>query len=78
MQRENFDKFVEKHINKDVVVTVKKPKMVVKGVLTIINNEIFVKNKEVKLLINHEETKTISVVITKKERERRKKEKYIY
>lgn len=78
MQKENFDGFVGKHIDKDVVVTVKNPKMVVKGVLTVINNEIFVKNKEVKVLINHEKTKTISVVINKKERERRRKEKYVH
>lgn len=83
MQEKHFEEFVKVNKGKKVAVTVKNPKRNINGELCFIDNEFIVKTSSINdgkfktdmVKINHENTKAISVIITKEERIRRKTER---
>jgi hypothetical protein len=82
MKPENFENFTKEHLGKDVIATVRNPKKVIKGKLEIGKNPDLkeemhcIRNGET-TFINHENVKSIDVVLTKNERVRRKKSKFL-
>ncbi|MEI6773997.1 MAG: hypothetical protein WCL18_04235 [bacterium] len=74
MKKDHFIKFTEKHLGKEVVATVKFPKRVIKGKLIKVEDEYSIKNGTT-IPINDQNLKTISVVINREERQKRRNER---
>ncbi len=68
---------MDENIDKDVIATVKYPKNVVKGKLTEKDGEFYIKNGNTVRKIDHENTKAISIVITKTEIRLRRQRKFV-
>lgn len=84
MQEKNFEEFIGKNSGKDVVVTVKNPnKRVITGELLYNEGNVVVRTSSYEkgqpktdmVKIDHTNVKTMSVVMTKKERNRIKTER---
>ena len=74
MKKEHFNDFTEKNLGKEVIARIKFPKQMIKGKLTKEIDGFCIKNGKT-TPIDSISIKEISVVLTKEERQRRKKEK---